>query len=478
MKKFFGYLSAMWIFAISGCTNDPVEQDLVDDGLAVSERINQFIVEGVQSVYLWEDMTDWSYYNTKEVFAAYANHSKLFDKFIHTDDRWSSLSEDIKGLEDEFNGVSTTFGYTLSVYYHPFADSKSKEVIAVVLYTAAGSPAEAAGLKRGDILVEMNGGKITEDNYRNLYFASSLILQRGVVASDGQSITTQPDNISMTAVEMYENPVNTYKIINKGTHKVGYLCYTGYQKESESDLVRVFSEFKSAGVTDVVLDLRYNPGGYARTALILSSILAPKDVVKRKDVYLEHHYNNAYTNYYKSKGDDMKDRFTDTLSVNMDLKRLYVLTSGGTASASEATIVGLDPYLEMIRIGETTSGKYCGGILFSPEDLYGKKYQSYYSDFANWGMYIMIYRYANINGITSFTGGLEPDIQAKEVWSALKPFGDEDDPLLGRALAHIQGQTYVEKRSDFASIQLKKLPDVKRFADGLLIAEPPLPVLF
>lgn len=477
MKKLFYCLGVVLVFAISGCNNDQVaEPDYAFDGnLTVSERINKFIVEGVRTYYLWESETDWSLYYTNETYAAYSKHSDLFGKLKYEDDHWSTLTENLKELEDEFGGVSTTFGYTLKAYYHPYAGNG--EVIAVVLYTASGSPAANAGLKRGDIIIEMNGGKLTESNYKDLYQASSLTVRCGIIDAEAQTITGSSGAMSMTAVEMYENPINAYKVIEKGNHKIGYLCYTGYQIESESELVQVFSAFKSSGVTDVVLDLRYNSGGYARTALLLSSILAPGSVVKNKGVYLEHHYNDLYTAYYESKGNDMKDRFVDTLPVNMDLSRLYVLTTGSTASASEATMVGLDPYLNIIQIGGTTSGKYCGGILLSPEGLYGETNKNYYSGFSNWGMYIMIYRYANINGITSFTGGLVPDIAADEDRFDLKPFGDENDPLLGRALAHILGETYVEKRSKTASLLLTPLPDMKRYAGGMLVAEPLLPML-
>jgi C-terminal processing protease CtpA/Prc len=243
------------------------------------------------------------------------------------------------------------------------------------------------------------------------------------------------------------NRARTYKIIEKEGHKIGYLCYTGYQEQSENDLVRVFTEFKSSGVSDVVLDLRYNPGGYSRTARTLGSILVRESAIRNRSVYLEHYYNESYSSYLKTGGYALNERFIDTLPVNMNLDRLYVLTGENTASASEATIVGLKPYLDVIMIGKTTSGKYCGGILLSPEDFYGKDNKQYYSGFLNWGMYIMIYRFVSVNGISSFTGGLAPDIPVDEGRYDLKPFGDEEDPLLGRALAHILGNSYVEKRS-------------------------------
>ena len=89
---------------------------------------------------------------------------------------------------------------------------------------------------------------------------------------------------------------------------------------------------------------------------------------------------------------------------------------------------------------------------------------------------LMIYRFANIKGITSFTGGLDPKIQAEEDDFDLKPFGDEDDPLLGRALAHIMGVEYVERRAAKIALPFTALPDPKKPVDGKLIAEPLIPV--
>ena len=476
MKKriVFFELFLVFIFIIFGCSeqNEMPKPD-IDNNLSTSERLNKFIVNVVEEVYLWESETDWRRYNNN-AFSSYTDHSLLFGELKYKDDHWSLLTDDINGLEDQFGGVSTTFGYLLSLYMLP-----DRNVIAVILFTSPGSPAEKAGLKRGDIIIEINGGNITERNYLELYYASSLVLRCGVLNTEAKIFEPLSETKSLTAVNMYEDPINAYKVIEKEGHKIGYLCYSGYQMESEKELVRIFKGFKSEGVTDVVLDLRYNPGGYSRTALILSSILAPEYVVKNKGVYLEHMYNDLLTAYYKESGDDLKEYFVDTLSVNMNLDHLYVLTSENTASASEATIVGLDPYLDLVRIGGTTSGKYCGGVLLSPKDAYGTENRNYYMDFSNWGMYIMIYRFFNINGISSFTGGLTPDITAEEDEFDLKPFGDEDDPLLGRAIARILGKDYAESRSGKISLPVTQLPDIKRPADGLMISAPSsLPLFF
>ena len=461
MKKILSFFSLMLALVISGCNNDI-------DSTSDSEKINKFIVDGVSELYVWESETDWDEYKGN-VFMSDYRHNELFKKLIYKDDKWSLLTDNIGGLANMVDGVSTTFGYSLKSYKNPF--TQNNEAIAVVLYVTSGSPADNVGLKRGDIIVEMNGDKITTDNYKELTSSSSLVLRCGILNNEAGNISLYPETKRLIAVQMYENPVNTYSIIEKKGRKIGYLCYTSYQEKSEEELIRVFSKFKSEGVGDVVLDLRYNSGGYSRTAQILSSILAPESVVKNRSVYLERRYNDFYKAYFESRG-GANEYFVDTLAVNMNLNRLYVLTSEETASASEATIVGLDPYLDVIQIGGTTSGKYCGGVLVSPESLYGDKYESYYSNISNWGMYIMLYRFANIHGVTSFAAGLIPDIPAEEGQFDLKPFGNEDDPLLGRALAHILGENYVEKRSRKISVPLISLPDIKKPVDGMLVTTP------
>jgi C-terminal processing protease CtpA/Prc len=145
---------------------------------------------------------------------------------------------------------------------------------------------------------------------------------------------------------------------------------------------------------------------------------------------------------FKKDGEDTNEYFMDKLPVNMDLSRLYVLTMKYTASASEATIIGLKPYMNIIQIGETTHGKYYGGGLLGPM-IYdtGKKEWVTDKQIDNWLLYLMLYRYANKYGDTSFSGGLVPDVFAEEDYFPLYPLGDERDPLFGKAVAMITGET-------------------------------------
>ena len=400
-----------------------------------TQRVNHFIVDMMSDAYLWTKTVNWDAidYKTEE------NSQKLFKKIRHKHDRWSMLTDRVSELQNAFQGVSTTFGYQLI-----FGRFSNKEALfAIVLFVYPNTPAEKAGIKRGDLLVGLNGGDITETNYRNLYNASSISVKKGVLV-DGK-ISTLPAAISMKALEMYEDPILKDSVIVKGSHKIGYLCYADYTLKSEPRLLEVFSKFKSQGVTDVVLDLRYNGGGTARTSRLLCSILGPQSAVKKKAKLLSQVWNDKYMKYWKEK--KMEDRITeyfiDTLSVNMNLNRLYVLTTRRTASASESTITGLHPYLDLVQIGDTTSGKFCGGILMNPEDLWGKGKAD---DIKDWGIYMMVYRFANIND-DEFINGIVPKHVEEENYYALYPFGDERDHLFGKAVSLITGQPMIKARS-------------------------------
>lgn len=478
-----GLVWAVFVMIVAGCSKNDVEDDPASQEPSVSnyntsERVNKFIVDCVQRMYLWESETDWTLYKNYNTYSepayqgALSNHTALFERFIYQDDGWSTLTDNIDEMESNFGGVSTTYGYNL--IFGKYSDANA--YFAIVLYVVPDSPAEKVGIQRGDVIQEMNNGYITADNYTDLYYSSSITLGMGKIKGN---VIENTGTVRMTAVKMYENPILEARVIDKGAHKIGYLCYTGYQMESEPELVEVFKTFKNSAVTDVVLDLRYNGGGYARTSQILSSILAPATAVSRKELYLSHKWNDLWMSVYDD--EDVDEYFIDTLSVNMDLKRLYVLTSGSTASASEATIIGLQPYLNVVLVGETTSGKYCGGALMDPKDFYQifpekQVTNDYLLNISNWGMYIMIYRYANKNNYPTFTTGLPPQIEVAENHIDLKPLGDESEPLLRAALAEITGEVYTEKRSAQKTVPVTWHPElrVKRPIEGKLIYTRPL----
>ena len=416
------------------------------DASRVTQKVNEFIMDYMTDSYLWNDRISTNIDIKKET-----DPFALLDKLIYTNlDKWTFLTDDAEALIKEYEGVSTTYGYNLNLYKFNNVES----FFGVVRFVYPGSPAERAGVARGDIIIMINGNDITEANYLDLFYSSTTTLRMGVVNEEGNSIDLGTKTVSMQAVEMYLDPVNTYKIIDKGDKKIGYLCYTGYRDEARNKLLEVFRLFKNSHVTDVVLDLRYNLGGTASSTIFLSSVLVPESAARGEDVFLRELWNNDYMDYYRQEGTDLNLYFDKEVEVNMDLDHLYVLTSANTASAPEATMAGLMPYLNVIQVGEPTHGKYCGAALISPWiDNKGNVDK----EIENWALSMVIYKYANKNGLTDFKNGLTPTYDVEDDWSSRYPLGDERDPILAKAIEVITGIPVQFTRSS-VPVPGKRLP--------------------
>lgn len=432
----------------------------------VTLKVNEFIYEGLRSEYLWENTINWNAIDFKKEKDPHA----FFKRLIYKDDRWTNLTDNAEAWNQSFAGISTTYGFDLRFSYI----GQTEELVAIVRYVYPGTPADRAGIRRGDLLLKLNGGPITVKNYADFYDKPTIVVNKGILKD--KTLTAEPVGVAMTAVEMYQDPILKDTVINKDGHRVGYLCYSDYTERSTAELIKVFTRFKTAGVTDVVLDLRYNGGGYVSTARALCSILAPEAAMKKKERFLFKLWNENYMSYWKSKGrnDELYETFVDTLGINMNLNRLYILTGKGTASASELTLTGLTPYMDVVQIGDTTHGKFCGGIVLMPKHLWWDKSASYYQEIKNWGMYVMIYKFSNKRN-DEFPRGFAPKYVVKEYLLELYPFGDERDPLLGKALELITGKQVAKARSRRIQPALRELPidNPNRPLNGKAIDTPP-----
>ena len=432
----------------------------------VTLKVNEFIYEGLRSEYLWENTINWNAIDFKKEKDPHA----FFKRLIYKDDRWTNLTDNAEAWNQGFAGISTTYGFDLRFSYI----GQTEELVAIVRYVYPGTPADRAGIRRGDLLLKLNGGPITVKNYADFYDKPTIVVNKGILKD--KTLTAEPVGVAMTAVEMYQDPILKDTVINKDGHRVGYLCYSDYTERSTAELIKVFTRFKTAGVTDVVLDLRYNGGGYVSTARALCSILAPEAAMKKKERFLFKLWNENYMSYWKSKGrnDELYETFVDTLGINMNLNRLYILTGKGTASASELTLTGLTPYMDVVQIGDTTHGKFCGGIVLMPKHLWWDKAASYYQEIKNWGMYVMIYKFSNKRN-DEFPRGFAPKYVVKEYLLELYPFGDERDPLLGKALELITGKQVAKARSRRIQPALRELPidNPNRPLNGKAIDTPP-----
>ena len=181
---------------------------------------------------------------------------------------------------------------------------------------------------------------------------------------------------------MYENPILCDTVYEFNGKKVGYLAYTSFDLISIPELIEVGKKFKSEGIKELVLDLRYNGGGYVITESVLASMFAPKANVDAGDIFEKEEYNDILTEIYREAGISLETPFmteydydeidlhVSTKDANIGLERIYGLISPNTASASEALLSGLMPYMDVRLIGEASHGKYCTGLMMSGEDAY------------------------------------------------------------------------------------------------------------
>ena len=468
-----------------GCVKQvPDEYRQLDEETRTQRRyVNQFAWNVMDTYYLWRDriasaMKAWKNWEEPIGKVAEIRYKNAAGEDI---DRWTMLTDDMDALEGSVSGHTRTLGMDFQMY---FTDRTHTRICAVVTFTYASSPAAEAGLRRGDVILKVDGREMTPDNYKQL-------VREGFLGGGTVRLGLSGDrNVTLTAVDMYEDPVHTACVLETASgRKVGYLHYTSFTMDSCEDLVDAFSGFVTAGIDDMVLDLRYNSGGYVIAETVLASMLAPVAVVEAESVLSQSIYNAILAKEIKDTVTKFQTVFTFrnegemhvvvTAGANPDLPRLYVLTSGGSASASEALVCGLKPYMDVILVGTKTSGKFCGGVLVDAKDWYDEvkndlekgEYEKALPYVDNWGIYVMISRYADCNGRTlSMPDGLAPDVEVEDDPLDGYALGDPHETMLATALSLIEGRT---RSADFAPApSLTPVPELFHpRTTGLLISQ-------
>ena len=490
MKRFYwttGLYLAVCLL-LPGCRKqEPEELRLMDPETRAERRyVNMFAWNVMDAYYLWRDevapqMEKWE--NWEEPMAK-VKAIRYKDAKGEDIDRWTVLTDDFASFEGGVSGHTRTLGMDFQLYY---ADKDKTRICAVVTFTYAGSPAAEAGLGRGDAILSVDGEEMTPGNYQRLVRQG--LLGGGTVKlglDGGRSVT-------LTAIDMYEDPVHTACILeDAGGRKVGYLHYTSFTLDSCDRLTDVFREFVEAGIGELVLDLRYNSGGYIITETVLASMLAPLKEVEAGSVFSREIYNAQLSKEMDGKSTCFETGFmfhnggvmqiVTTKGANPDLPRLYVLVTGASASASECLIGGLRPYMDVILVGERTYGKYCAGFLMDApawfdsmkDSLEKGEYDKALPYVGNWGIYLMYSRYADCNGVTlSMPDGIAPDVEVADNPADGYPLGDPRETMLAAALARIEGRT----RSAGLPAAPSRVPVPGEFhprTTGLLVGNPPL----
>lgn len=336
------------------------------------------------------------------------------------------------------------------------------------------SPADKAGLLRGYLITKINGVTYGSNFNSNLN-ALNAALNGTTITLEGIKSDGSAFNVSLTKSIFKSSPIYKSKVLTAGGKKVGYLAYARFSnaENSVTELNNIFNDFGTKGVTDLVIDLRYNGGGYVSTAEHLINLIAPSTA---SGVMFSEHYNatmqSGQANILKNQplldaNDKLRYKPDGKIITYFDanysiasntinfakkgpltnVKDVVFIVSSGTASASELVINSLKPHMNIKLVGRTTYGKPVGFFPITIEN----KYDVYYSMFET----------KNSLGQGTYYDGFVPDVNSPEVPenTIMYDFGDVNDNYLKRALTLIapgvtvtsQAKTMTAKQEQLSS---------------------------
>ena len=436
-----------------GCKKESDE----DPNIAKLENdleISDFVWKGLNQYYYWQEsvisladskldnLSSYSFYLSQN-----PNPENFFNSLKHPDDRFSWISDDYVELENYLQGIDYSDGMEFGL----FLECNGQNVFGFVRYVHKNSDADINGIKRGHFFNTINGSILNKDNYGDLLFDDNVLTNTFGFAdlnydenNQCASLISNNTNITLNKSRLVKNPIHISKTIDINQKKIGYLMYNQFLGNVESEnkdyhleLNSVFGSFKYEGINELVIDLRYNPGGRISTSINLASMITGQF---NNQIFAKEKWNSKLMDYWdENNPDNLINRFVDNMdgvSINsLNLNKVYILTTSRTASASELLINGLDPYIDVIHIGDYTVGKNQGSItVYDWINDQGEKNPNH-----KYAMQPIVLKIGNVAGYTDFPNGLVPDYEIKESIRTAGELGNKNEQLLKLAIDHIFG---------------------------------------
>tara|TARA_B100000925_G_scaffold67067_2_gene45919 strand:+ start:5213 stop:6616 length:1404 start_codon:yes stop_codon:yes gene_type:complete len=426
-----------------------------DDNGALASEINDFVWKGMNAAYLYKQEIpdlDNDRFNDSEEYASYLNDytspENLFESLIYERDnidKFSLIVDNYIELEQYLSGVSLSNGLNYGLVYLP---NSNNEIFGYVRYVNNGSAADLANINRGDIFRSIDNIPLSIDNYSDLLsqeiytvnFANYFNNDTEDISDD--IIELNDINIELQKVPLIKNPVHHYSTLDYSGGKIGYLMYNQFVSNYDDYLKTIFSEFKSNSVDELILDLRYNPGGSINSAIVLASLITGQF---ENEIFNTEQWNNDIQNYWINNNPEyLINRFT-TFQSSLSLSRVYILTTRSSASASELIINCLKPYINVIQIGTPTYGKYQASVtLYDSENFSNQNVNRSH----NYALQPLVLKTLNVNGVTDYYNGINPDYEYEERAFDMGQVGDLNEPMLNFTLDIIESRISLDLKPE------------------------------
>ena len=435
MKSLQHTLWALFLILLTSCGEDRTGEfyALIEDRM--------WIEEVMRENYLWaEDMPviekEDDYFQEPATF-----FKKLLSKnaLNGKGDKYSYMEETPKESRTLTLDRTSTYGMEFILTSDP--TGTTAHTFARVLYVLPDSPAQKAGIERGDWISAINDERITTDNYEKLTQGGNVSLTRTRITplENGPGWQVSKDVLNVGAsVAMEINPFLVNKVLEADGQKIAYLVYNefatgpnneGTESAYNEQMKQIFAQFKAQSPDAFILDLRYNNGGFLQCAQALGSLLAPATAMGQNFANLT----------FNAKADPQVIRYsfdTQYADANLNLNKIYILTGKYTASASEVIINGLIPYLgaeNVVLIGTKTEGKNVAMTSFKNE-THGLT------------LWPVIAYVSNANNEGDYSEGFQPTYQLDENnvirWY---PLGNPEEYLLKNTLSLITTGTLADE---------------------------------
>ncbi|RXQ87773.1 hypothetical protein EO244_16125 [Ancylomarina salipaludis] len=386
------------LFTFTACNKDDNNDD---------KKSNKTIVEVIDDImgewYLWND-------ELPNLDASnYTDLNKYFDDLLVSQDRWSFIANLDVLLAYFANGTYKGYGFDLK-----FEEGQNVPRISLVYDE---SDLYAEGITRSWKLVEINSqatNEMSEDQIKEM-------LSNEQVDLVFENNSGEQKTLSLSKKEMNQNTVIKRSMIPNQTKKVAYLVFDSFLDSSEAELNEAFEYFKSEGAEELVLDLRYNGGGSTDIANQLAALITGN--THKGEVFSKYIFNESKSSVNSS------EPFSDQTSA-YGFNRIFVITTSGTASASELVINSLKPYMgeeNIVLIGTQTHGKPVGMRVFEVPEF-------------NLAVLPITFHVTDKDDQGYYFNGINVDYEIED--DITHDWGDVDETNLKAALNYINNNTF------------------------------------